>query len=76
MRFRFGLFLILLLLPGVLYGQAKVATAGAQFLEIGVSARAVAMGESFISIADDASAVYYNPAGMTQIYEKEFMFSH
>ena len=70
------LILIVLLLPGVLYGQAKVATAGAQFLEIGVSARAVAMGESFISIADDASAVFYNPAGMTQIYEKEFMFSH
>ncbi|MBD3217903.1 MAG: hypothetical protein GF310_06450, partial [candidate division Zixibacteria bacterium] len=68
--------LTLLLLPGVLHGQAKVATAGAQFLEIGVSARAVAMGGSFTSIADDASAVYYNPAGMTQIFEKEFMFSH
>ncbi len=77
MKTKFYLFiLILLLLPGVLYGQAKVATAGAQFLEIGVSARAVAMGGSFTSIADDASAVYYNPAGMTQIFEKEFMFSH
>ena len=77
MRFKAGLLLlVVLLLPGVLYGQAKVATAGAQFLEIGVSARAVAMGESFISIADDASAVFYNPAGMMKIYEKEFMFSH
>lgn len=70
------LFLVLLLLPGVLYGQAKVATAGAQFLEIGVSARAVGMGEAFISIADDATAIYYNPAGLTQLYEKEVVFTH
>jgi len=67
---------LVLLLPEVLVGQAKVATAGAQFLEIGVSARAVGMGEAFISIADDASAVYYNPAGLTQIFEREVMFTH
>ncbi len=77
MKFRYYLaFLIILLLPGLVYGQAKVATAGAQFLEIGISARAVGMGESFISIADDASALYYNPAGLTQVYEKQFMFTH
>jgi len=70
------LMFMLLLSPGLLYGQAKVATAGAQFLEIGVSARAVGMGEAFISIADDASAIYYNPAGLTQLYEKQFMFTH
>lgn len=70
------LFLVLLLLPGVLYGQAKVATAGAQFLEIGVSARAVGMGEAFVAIADDATAIYYNPAGLTQLYEKEVVFTH
>jgi hypothetical protein len=77
MRYKFCLsLLMLMLLPGLLYGQAKVATAGAQFLEIGVSARAVGMGESFISVADDASAVYYNPAGLTQLYDKQFMFTH
>jgi hypothetical protein len=70
------LLLVLLMLPGVVYGQAKVATVGAQFLEIGVSARAVGMGEAFVSIADDASAIFYNPAGLTQLYEKELMFSH
>jgi len=70
------LLLALLLLPGVLYGQAKVATAGAQFLEIGVSARAVGMGEAFIAIADDATAMYYNPAGLTQIFDREVIFTH
>ena len=77
MRVRiYFLILMLLLLPGLLYGQAKVATAGAQFLEIGVSARAVGMGEAFISIADDATAIYYNPAGLTQLYEREVVFTH
>jgi long-subunit fatty acid transport protein len=68
--------MLLLLLPGVLYGQAKVGTAGAQFLELGVSARAVAMGEAFVALADDASAVYYNPAGLTQLYDREVLFTH
>jgi long-subunit fatty acid transport protein len=68
--------LLLLLLPGLLYGQAKVGTAGAQFLELGVSARAVGMGEAFVAIADDATAVYYNPAGLTQLYDREVVFTH
>jgi hypothetical protein len=66
MRVRILWMPLLLLLPGLLYGQAKVGTAGAQFLELGVSARAVAMGEAFVAVANDATAVYYNPAGLTQ----------
>lgn len=62
--------LILLVFPEWAWGQAKVGTAGAQFLELGVSARAIAMGDAFLSICDDASAVYYNPAGLTQLTER------
>jgi len=65
-----------LLLPAGLYGQAKVATTGAQFLEIGVSSRAVGMGEAFIALSDDVTAVYYNPAGLTQIPSTEIAFTH
>ena len=68
--------LILLVLPEWVWGQAKVGTAGAQFLELGVSARAIGMGEAFLSICDDASAVYYNPAGLTQLMEREALFTH
>ena len=67
--------MILLLLPNLSYGQAKVGTAGAQFLEIGVSARAVGMGGAFLAISDDASALYYNPAGLVQIEKTELIFS-
>ena len=39
---------------------------GAVELKIPVSPRAVAMGEAFVAVADDASAVYWNPAGLNQ----------
>ena len=41
-------------------------TAGAM-LEIGVGARAEALGGAFIAIADDPSALYWNPAGIVNI---------
>lgn len=73
----FGIVILFLLVsPELVWGQAKVGTAGAQFLELGVSARAIAMGEAFLSICDDASAVYYNPAGLSQLMERQAMFTH
>jgi len=37
------------------------------FDDIGAGPRAIAMGQAFTAVADDASAAYYNPAGLTQI---------
>lgn len=67
---------VLLLWPNLSFGQAKVGTAGAQFLEIGVSARAIGMGEAFLGVADDASALYYNPAGLSLLTQRETIFTH
>lgn len=39
----------------------------APFLKKGVGAKAIAMGGAFTSVADDPSAVYWNPAGLTKI---------
>ena len=63
--------LILLVVPYV-NGEG---TTGAQFLEIGVGARACAMGGAFGAAADDASAIYWNPAGMVQSGTNQVMFS-
>ncbi len=46
---------------------AKVGTIGAQYLKITIGARAAGMGDAFVSIADDASAVYWNPAGIARL---------
>jgi len=67
---------ILLLIPEMSFGQAKVGTAGAQFLEIGVSARAIGMGEAFLGVSDDASVLYYNPGALSILTQKEVIFTH
>jgi len=67
---------LLVQLPGDAYGQAKVGTSGAKFLDIGISARAMGMAEAYSAIANDVSAIYYNPAGLTQIFSREFMATH
>lgn len=57
------------------FAQDKVGTTGAQFLEIGVSPRADAFGGAFTAVADDASAIYYNPAGLVQLENRQVMVS-
>ncbi len=66
----------LLLLPSLAFCQSKVGQAGAQFLDMGVSARAVSMGQAFAAVSDDATAVLYNPAGLTQLGSREVLFTH
>jgi len=36
----------------------------AAFMDIGLGARAMGMGGAFVGVADDATCVYYNPAGL------------
>ncbi len=67
---------VLLLYPALCFGQAKVGTAGAQFLELGVSARAIGMGEAFLGVSDDAYSLYYNPGAVSLLTQKEVAFTH
>jgi len=45
----------------------KVGTFDGQFLKIGIGARASGMGGAFVAVADDPSAVYWNPAGLARL---------
>ncbi len=48
----------------------------AEFLRLGVGARALGMGEAFVAVADDASAPYWNPAGLAYLDSRQVLFMH
>jgi len=55
---------------------SKVGVTAAPFLEISVGARAVGMGGAFVGTADDASALYWNPAGIAKMSRPEAILVH
>ncbi|MBD3232697.1 MAG: PorV/PorQ family protein [candidate division Zixibacteria bacterium] len=57
-------------------GEERVGTSSATFLKIGVGARAAAMGNSYVAVADDATCLYYNPAAMCLLKGDNIVFSH
>ena len=68
------LFLSLLLAPQ--RALAAVGIEASPFLKIDVGARASAMGGAFTAIADDASGIFYNPAGPALMSKAEIFLSH
>jgi len=45
----------------------NAGTAGYSFLKIGVGARPAGMGNAYVGLADDFAALYFNPAGITNV---------
>ena len=78
MRSAIVLFLCLLLPLSAEGAQIfeKVGTLGGQSLKIGVGARAAAMGDAYVALADDATAVYWNPAGIARLSGQSVSFNH
>jgi len=65
-----------LLVMCVLFAQDEnqnenLGTTGFSFLKVNYSARAAAMANAFTGISDDAGAVFFNPAGIAQIKNRE-----
>ena len=70
------LILILIVLT-LLVNVAFAGDAGQESLFItGAGARALGMGGAFTSVADDASTIFYNPAGLGSIPNHEFTLMH
>ncbi len=55
------------------FDDARVA---APFISIGAGARAAAIGGAFCAVADDATAVHWNPGGLGLINRFEAQFTH
>ncbi len=64
---------------GVSGGGAQnpnLGTAGAQFLQIPAGAQAAGMGGAYVGVAEDALALFWNPAGITRVARRAAHFSH
>jgi long-subunit fatty acid transport protein len=57
-------------------GGQRSGISAFQFLKLGVGARGVAMGESFVAVANDASALFWNPAGLVQFSDNQAIAAH
>ena len=47
-----------------------------EFLKVGVGARAIGMGGAFVAVDDDATAPFWNPAGLIYLPYKEVLPQH
>ncbi len=47
-----------------------------EFLSLGVGARALGMGGAFVGVADDVTACFWNPSGLSLLGRKELCLMH
>jgi hypothetical protein len=54
----------------------RVGTTTADFLAIGFGSAGAAMGDAYVSVVNDLSAAYWNPAGLSYLTQHEAQFSY
>lgn len=69
-------YISVLFITGLLCHSVTMSRVEASFEDIGAGARAVGMGNVFTSLADDVYSLYYNPAGLGQLKQREFTSSY
>ena len=57
------------------YGEIRFDALNGSDMGMGVGARAIGMGGAFVAIADDPSATFWNPAGLTDLKGSQFLLS-
>ena len=70
------LFLLAGTAPLLAQKVSGVGTSSAAFLKIGVGARALGMGEAVATQAEDATAMFWNPAGLAKIERMQILLNH
>ncbi|WP_323757419.1 hypothetical protein [Roseivirga sp.] len=76
-KLQWGMLLIPLFLYSPRLQSQNTPKYSNEFLAIGVGARALAMSNAMTSVADDATAAYWNPAALTDIeYAHQFTAQH
>lgn len=72
----FVLAICIMQVSGLAQSFSKTGMTAATFLTIEVGPRAAAMGGAYVAIADDPTAMYWNPAGLDRINSNTVNFSH
>ncbi|MBI2952189.1 PorV/PorQ family protein [bacterium] len=57
-------------------GFKRLGASGLAFLKVAQGARPAAMGDAFTAVADDINAMFWNPAGLVYIPNREIVFSY
>ncbi len=73
---RLSIFLFFTVSSLTVAGETRKAKYAGEFLSTGAGARALALGGSFIALANDVTAVYWNPAGLSQLNYPEASLMH
>ncbi len=73
-----ALFVLLSLAPALAPGRAFAVPGetGFTFLKLGVGARPMGLGSAYVAIADDPTALYWNPAGLAGIRSTQITAMH
>lgn len=71
MKIKIKYLTILVLLAPVLTAQTPQEAVYMLYDEVGVGIKAQSMGNAFVGVADDYSAIYWNPAGLSQLDASE-----
>ncbi len=66
---------LMLLCFGSLHVVAQTSSIPAAFVDVGYGARPVAMGSAYSGLADDVNALFWNPAGLNHLSEKQAAFT-
>ena len=74
-RFLPAFILLFLLLPDSGSGSSRAKYAG-EFIAIGVGGRALGLGGAYVAVANDVTAGYWNPAGLSQLVYPQFTLMH
>ena len=67
--------IIFIIFISISYASGPGST-GANYLRIGIGAKAAGMGEAQVAIADNVDAIYWNPAGLSLIKSDEVGAMH
>jgi hypothetical protein len=76
MRCLFGCALVAMCVLASVPGDLLATKYAGAFMDTGGGARPLGMGGAFVAVANDASTVYYNPAGVTGWSQRQVLFMH